>query len=52
MIIVANDKWNLYDSIRKKIDMSEEATILRHVNRRTGRRTNPYFETVFIWKKK
>lgn len=49
MIIVANDKEELYDQIRERVGLYEEAKVLRHVNRRTGRRTKPYFETVFIW---
>lgn len=52
VVIVANDKWNLYDDIRQNTGLYEEAKVIRHVNRRTGRRTTPYFETVFIWKKK
>ena len=50
-IVVAGDKHNLYSEIAKKCNVLEEAVIKRHVNRRTGRRSSEFFESVFIWKK-
>lgn len=51
MIIIAGDKYDLYDQIAKQAEMDVEHIVQRHVNRRTGRRTNEFFESVFIWRK-
>lgn len=51
MIIVANDKANLYDRIAKLSGVETENVVYRHVNRRTGRRSNEFYESVFIWRK-
>lgn len=51
MIIVANDKANLYPEIAEMAGVEIESVIHRHVNRRTGRRSGNFFESVFIWKK-
>ena len=51
-IVVAGDKHNLYDEIAKMLDVTVEAVVQRHVNRRTGRRATEFYESVFIWRKK
>ena len=51
MIVVAGDRANLYDEIARLIGVEVEAVVQRHVNRRTGRRANEFYESVFIWKK-
>jgi len=51
LIIVANDKSNLYDQIGQNLGIIEEAVVKRHVNRRTGRRASEFFESIFIWQK-
>lgn len=51
MIVVAGDRANLYGDIAKRVGLEEEATVLRHVNRRTGRRSGEFYESVFIWRK-
>lgn len=51
LIVVANDKSNLYELIGKNLGVIEEAVIQRHVNRRTGRRSSEFFESIFIWQK-
>ena len=51
LIVVAGDRHNLYDDIAKLCEVEVEATINRHVNRRTGRRSSDFFESVFIWRK-
>jgi len=51
LIIVAGDKYNLYGDIALKCGVEVEAILKRHVNRRTGRRSSEFFESVFIWKK-
>lgn len=50
LIVIAGDKRNLYNDISKEIGVKTEAVIQRHVNRRTGRRTSNFYESVFIWR--
>lgn len=52
MIVVAGDKANLYEEIATLADVEVEAVVNRHVNRRTGRRSNEFYESVFIWRKR
>lgn len=52
LIVVAGDRHNLYGEIAKLCDVNVEAVLQRHVNRRTGRRSGEFFESVFIWRKK
>lgn len=51
MIVVAGDRANLYGDITSMAGVEIEATVLRHVNRRTGRRSGEFYESVFIWRK-
>jgi len=51
LIVVAGDRHNLYDDIANLCEVSVEAIINRHVNRRTGRRSSDFYESVFIWRK-
>ena len=51
LIVVAHDRSRLYDEIARLCDVEVEATLERHVNRRTGRRSNEFFESIFIWRK-
>lgn len=50
IIIIANDKSNLYDEIAKLVGVDVEGIVQRHVNRRTGRRSGAFYESVFIWR--
>ncbi len=50
MVVIVNDKRDLYDEIRERVGMRLEARVERHVNRRTGRRAGAFFESVLIWK--
>ncbi len=52
MIVVANDSANLYDKIAVLAGVDVEDIIHRNVNRRTGRRANEFYESLFIWIKK
>jgi DNA modification methylase len=52
MIIVVRDRDNLYEDIAAQCGFEFEDTIRRHVNRRTGRRANEFFEEVLVWRKK
>ena len=51
LIVVAGDRHNLYPEIAEMCNVEEEAVIKRHVNRRTGRRSSEFYESIFIWKK-
>ena len=51
IIVVAGDKYGLYDEIAGGCGVSVEAIVRRHVNRRTGRRSSEFYEDVFIWRK-
>ncbi len=51
LIVVAGDKHDLYGDIAAALDVRTEAIVQRHVNRRTGRRSSEFYESVFIWKK-
>lgn|SRR5574341_153850 len=51
LIVVAGDKFGLYDEIARLCGVEVEAIIRRHVNRRTGRRSSEFYEDVFIWRR-
>lgn len=50
IIVVANDRKHLYPQIAEQAEVRVEAILERHVNRRTGRRSGEYYESVFIWR--
>ena len=50
VVIVVNDKNNLYDYVAQQTGFLVEQRLKRHVNRRTGRRSGDFFEEVLIWK--
>jgi len=52
LIIVVGDRDKLYDDIAAQCGFEFENTVSRHVNRRTGRRANEFFEEVMIWRKR
>ena len=51
LIVVAGDKFGLYDEIARLCGVEVEAVLKRHVNRRTGRRASEFYESVFVWRK-
>ena len=51
LIVVANDKHNLYGEIAAQLNVQVEGVLHRHVNRRTGRRSSEFYESIFIWRK-
>lgn len=48
LIVVAGDKFNLYPEILNLPGIVHDITLKRHVNRRTGRRSSEFFESIFI----
>ena len=51
MVVIVNDKFGVYDEIRERTGMSMENRLERHVNRRTGRRSGDFYESVLVWRK-
>jgi hypothetical protein len=51
LIVVAADKHGLYDEIARLCEVDVEAVLNRHVNRRTGRRSSEFYESIFVWRK-
>lgn len=51
MIVVVNDRRDLYPEILERAGLCLVERLERHVNRRTGRRAGEYFESVLIARK-
>lgn len=52
LVIIANDKHGLYNDLHDKLNFALDGKLERHVNRRTGMRSNDYFESILILKRK
>jgi len=48
IVVVVNDRRNLYPSVLERAGLALEQRYQRHVNRRTGRRAGEYFEDVLV----
>jgi DNA methylase len=48
VVVVVNDRRGLYDGILVEAGLRLEQRVVRHVNRRTGRRKGEYFEEVLV----
>jgi hypothetical protein len=48
VVVVVNDRRGLYDGILADAGLRLDERLLRHVNRRTGRRKGEYFEEVLV----
>ena len=48
VVIVINDRRDLYPAILERVGLRLEERLRRHVNRRTGRRAGEFFEDVLI----
>jgi DNA methylase len=48
VLVVVNDRRELYPEILAQAGLELEARLRRHVNRRTGRRAGEYFEDVLV----
>jgi hypothetical protein len=48
VIVVVNDRRDLYPEILERAGLRLEERLRRHVNRRTGRRAGEYFEDVLV----
>jgi hypothetical protein len=52
MVVVVGDRQGMYDGLVKKLDVKVEHILRRHVNRRTGRRSTDFYESVLVWRKR
>ena len=50
LVIVVLDRSRLYHDLLQKLGFHLEAELQRQVERRTGRRAQPFFESVLVWK--
>lgn len=50
IVVVVNDKHDLYAEIRERLGFRLSLEVQRHVNRRTGRRADDFFESVLVWR--
>lgn len=50
MVVVVHDRRQLYPGIARELGFEIEAEFQRHVDRRTGRRSSEFFESVFVWR--
>ena len=48
ILIVVNDRRDLYPEILERAGLRLEERLRRHVNRRTGRRAGEFFEDVLV----
>ena len=48
VVIVVNDRRNLYPEILERVGLRLEQRLRRHVNRRTGRRAGEFYEEVLV----
>jgi DNA methylase len=51
VLIVVNDRRDLYPAVLERAGLELEHRLRRHVNRRTGRRAGEYFEDVLVARK-
>jgi DNA modification methylase len=51
LVVVIHDSANLYPEIASLCGVEVVAVLDRHVNRRTGRRSSEFYESIFIWRK-
>lgn len=51
IVVVAGDRYDLYPDIAQALGVELEAVLKRHVNRRTGRRSSEFYESIFVWRK-
>lgn len=51
MVVVVGDKYGLYGDMHERLGLRLDGTVRRHVNRRTGRRSTDFYETVLVWRR-
>ena len=48
MLVVVNDRRELYPEILERAGLRLEERLRRHVNRRTGRRAGEFYEDILV----
>lgn len=48
VLVVVNDRRELYGEILERAGLALETRLRRHVNRRTGRRAGEFYEDVLV----
>lgn len=51
LVVIIHDSANLYPGIASLCEVEVVAVLDRHVNRRTGRRSSEFYESIYIWRK-
>ncbi|HEY8425139.1 MAG TPA: hypothetical protein VIK73_03890 [Limnochordales bacterium] len=51
VVVVVHDRLRLYERMADALGLQVVAVLERHVNRRTGRRSDEFFEQVYVWRK-
>ena len=51
VVVVVNDKFDLYQHVATKAGFQCVDVLKRHVNRRTGRRADDFYESILIWER-
>lgn len=51
VVVIVNDRYGLYETLPQRLGFSLEERLERHVNRRTGRRNNDFYESILIWRR-
>ena len=51
VVVIVHDRRNLYHEIAERSGFKVEHELHRHVNRRTGRRSGEFYESVFVWQR-
>ncbi len=51
LVVIVHDRKDLYDRIAQRLGVKVEYRLQRHVNRRTGRRADAFFEDVLVWRR-
>lgn len=52
VVIIVNDRYGLYADLPSELGFVLEERLERHVNRRTGIRSNDFYESILVWKRK
>ena len=50
LVIIVHDRKQIYDLIASRLGVRVECRLRRHVNRRTGRRADDFFEDAMVWR--
>jgi hypothetical protein len=51
VVVIVNDRYRLYDGLAGELGFLLEERLERHVNRRTGRRSTEYYESILLYKR-